>query len=137
MQPTLTDWEDNRVSGLASLGTFTVPANHIENAQLQHEHQPAGSLPAGLRPDYRRHNLAPALPKSRYAVVVNMQNVGNADTSIFAMNTHMEREPTPHLNREMQVFAKCGVKWIRAWWGWGMCEKTEGTYDFDRIRPAI
>ena len=78
--------------------------------------------------------------EAKYAVVVNMQNVGNPDTSIFAMNTHMEHEPTPHLDREMQVFSKCGVKWIRAWWGWGMCENPEGTYtwtEYDRQYNAV
>ena len=75
----------------------------------------------------------------KYAVVVNMQNVGNPDTSIFAMNTHMERDPTPHLAREMQVFSMCGVKWIRAWWGWGMCQKAAAPrrVRLDRIRSAI
>ena len=59
-----------------------------------------------------------------------MQNVGNADNSMFGMNTHMEGSPTPHLTEDVQVLSQCGVKWIRAWWGWGMCEATQGTFDF-------
>lgn len=67
----------------------------------------------------------------RYAVVADMTMVGDASQSIFAMNTHMEREPSPHLKRNLGVLAKCGVKYIRAWWGWGMCEQVKGTFDFD------
>jgi hypothetical protein len=66
----------------------------------------------------------------RYAVVADMTMVGDASTSIFGMNTHMEREPSPHLKRNLGVLAKCGVKYIRAWWGWGMCEQVKGTFDF-------
>ena len=66
----------------------------------------------------------------RYAVVADMTMVGDASQSIFAMNTHMEREPSPHLKRNLGVLAKCGVKYIRAWWGWGMCEQVKGTFDF-------
>ena len=46
------------------------------------------------------------------------------------MNTHMEREPTAHLARNMEVLSQCGVKWIRGWWGWGMCEKERGKFDW-------
>ena len=73
-------------------------------------------------------------------MAANMQNVGNAAASMFGMNTHMEREPATHLARSMQVLSQCGVKWIRAWWGWGMCEKTQGTFDFtefDRQYNAV
>jgi hypothetical protein len=66
----------------------------------------------------------------RYAVVADMTNVGQASTSHFAMNTHMEREPSAHLKRNLQILAKCGVKYIRAWWGWGMCEQVKGTFEF-------
>ena len=40
----------------------------------------------------------------------------------------------------MEVLSQCGVKWIRAWWGWGMCEKTQGQFDwkeYDRQFEAV
>ena len=40
----------------------------------------------------------------------------------------------------MQVLSLCGVKWIRGWWGWGMCEKQRGRYDwneYDRQLKAV
>ena len=132
VQPTITNWEENRVSGVPLLGTFSVPANSSITTSY--------GMNTGLRGTFRLgfdltsegqtwHQSAEA----KYAVVVNMQNVGNADTSIFGMNTHMEREPTAHLAREMQVLSRCGVKWVRAWWGWGMCQiptPPPDVYDF-------
>ncbi len=129
VQPTITDWQENSVSGVPSLGTVTVPANSFQtltyyvNTSLRGTFRLGFNLTSGGQ---TWHQLA----EMKYAVVVNMQNVTNPDTSIFAMNTHMEKDPTPHLVREMQVFAMCGVKWIRAWWGWGFCENPEGTYNF-------
>ena len=83
------------------------------------------------------------LAELKYAVLFNMQNLGNPDTSIFGMNTHMDHDPTPFWTREMQVFSKCGIKWIRAWWGWGMCRKLQpppDVYDwteYDRQYNAV
>ncbi len=76
----------------------------------------------------------------KYAVIVPLMGVGNAKDSVFAMNTHMEREPTAHLARNMEVLSQCGVKWIRGWWGWGMCEKERGKFDwseYDRQFNAV
>ena len=56
-------------------------------------------------------------------MIVPLKGVGDAENSAFGMNTHMEREPTAHLRHSMEVLSQCGVKWIRAWWGWGMAEK--------------
>jgi hypothetical protein len=66
----------------------------------------------------------------RYVVLANMRGVGDASTSLFAMNTHMERETSPHLKRNLMLLAMAGVKYIRAWWSWGMCEQVKGTFDF-------
>ena len=139
VQPTITDWEEKQVSGLPSLGTVTVPANSAKTINYGMDTDLRGTFRLGFdltSEGQTWHQSA----EVKYAVVVNMQNVGNPDTSIFAMNTHMEREPTPHLDREMQVFSQCGVKWIRAWWGWGMCENPEGTYtwtEYDRQYNAV
>ena len=134
VQPTITDWEENQVSGVPSLGTVSVPANTAITMSYGMDTGRRGAFRLGFdltSEGQTWHQSA----EVKYAVVVNMQNVGNPDTSIFGMNTHMEREPTPHLAREMQVLSKCGVKWIRAWWGWGMCENPQGTYtwtEYDR-----
>ncbi len=53
-----------------------------------------------------------------FNVVESMKGVGDVAGSPLAMNTHMEREGTEHLQRSMDILAQCGVKWIRAWWGW-------------------
>ncbi len=129
VQPTITDWQENSVSGVPSLGTVTVPANSFQTLTYNINTSLRGTFRLGfnlISEGQTWHQLA----EMKYAVVVNMQNVGNPDTSIFGMNTHMEADPTPHLTREMQVFSMCGVKWIRAWWGWGFCENPEGTYSF-------
>jgi len=56
------------------------------------------------------------------------------------MNTHMEREPDQHLDCNLSALSLCGVKWIRAWWGWGMAEKEPGKFDwteYDRQLAAV
>ncbi len=129
VQPTITDWQENSVSGVPSLGTVTVPANSFQALTYNVNTSLRGTFRLGFNltsEGQTWHQLA----EMKYAVVVNMQNVANPDTSIFAMNTHMENDPTAHLVREMQVFSMCGVKWIRAWWGWGFCENPEGTFSF-------
>jgi hypothetical protein len=76
-------------------------------------------------------------------VVAPMAQRGNALTSPIGMNTHMEREPNPHLDCNLSALSLCGVKWIRAWWGWGMAEKEPGKFDwteydrqFDEVHKA-
>jgi hypothetical protein len=112
-----------------AVGTFDVPAGGVTAAAFGLNTGRRGAFRLGfdLTCDGQTwHQSA----ECKYAVVVPMKGVGDADASAFAMNTHMEREATPHLARSMEVLSQCGVKWIRAWWGWGMCEKTEGTFDF-------
>ncbi len=112
------------------VGTVEVPANGVKELTYQ--------LDTARRGTFRLKFDLTAEEKSwrqradfKYAVVVPLQGVGDAENSIFGMNTHMDREPTPHLQRNMEVLSQCGVKWIRAWWGWGMCEKTQGKFEFD------
>jgi hypothetical protein len=139
VQPTITDWEENQVSGIPSLGTFSVPANTAITTSYGMDSSRRGTFRLGFdltSESQTWHQSA----EVKYAVVVNMQNVGDPDASIFGMNTHMEREPTAHLARDMQVASKCGVKWIRAWWGWGMCENPMNTYtwtEYDRQYNAV
>jgi len=66
----------------------------------------------------------------RYNVIRPLKGVGDAATSFFGMNTHMEREPNRHLSGNLEMLSQCGVKWIRAWWGWGMAEKQPGKFDW-------
>ena len=130
IQPTIVDWQNKPISGVPSLGTDQCAG------QQRQRRQPIISTPAGagtfvLGFDLTSENQTwHQSTEIKYAVFVNMQNVGNADTSIFGMNTHQESEPSDHLAREMQVLSMSGVKWIRAWWGWGMCENPQGTFNF-------
>ena len=139
VQPTITDWEGTRATGVPSLGSFTVPAGGVKTTTYTMDATHRGSCVLGFdltSEGQTWHQLG----EMQYAMVVNMQGVGSAATSIFGMNMHMEREPSDHLARETQVLAQCGVKWIRAWWGWGMCENPEGTYSFteyDRQYNAV
>lgn len=71
----------------------------------------------------------------RYSVILPLKGIGDAAKSPFGMNTHMEREPNEHLSCNLEMLSQCGVKWIRAWWGWGMAEKQPGQFEwteFDR-----
>jgi hypothetical protein len=73
-------------------------------------------------------------------VVEPMTGRGDALTSPLGMNTHMEREPDQHLDCNLSALSQCGVKWVRAWWGWGMAEKEPGKFDwteFDRQFDAV
>jgi hypothetical protein len=129
VQPTIVDWEGKQVSAGPSLGTVSVPANGVKTAIYNINTNRRGTFRLGFdlsSEGQTWHQLA----EVEYAVVVNLQGVGNPDTSMFAMNMHLEREPATHLARETQVLSECGVKWIRAWWGWGMCENPQGTYSF-------
>jgi hypothetical protein len=112
-----------------AVGTFDVPADGATTATFGLNTGRRGTFRLGfdLTSDGQAwHQSA----ECKYAVIVPMKGVGDSEDSAFAMNTHMEREPTPHLARSMEVLSQVGVKWIRAWWGWGMCEKTQGTFDF-------
>ena len=122
VQPTITDWQEQLVSGVPSLGAVTVPAAGVKTLTYNIDTTRRGTFRLGFNLTSEGETWHQSA-EMKYAVIVSMQSVGNPDTSIFAMNTHMEREPTSHLIREMQVFSMCGVKWIRAWWGWGMCQK--------------
>ncbi len=139
VQPTITDWQGLSISGVPSLGTFSVPANGVTTVSYTMDTTHRGSCRLGFNLTSEGQTWHQSA-EVQYAMVVNMQGVGNAATSIFAMNMHLDREPSDHLVRETQVLAQCGVKWIRAWWGWGMCENPEGTYSFteyDRQYNAI
>ncbi len=75
-----------------------------------------------------------------FNVIEPMKGVGDLMASPLGMNTHMEREPTPHLDCNLGMLSLCGVKWIRAWWGWGMAEKQPGQFDwseYDRQLDAV
>ncbi|OIO91842.1 MAG: hypothetical protein AUJ96_33240 [Armatimonadetes bacterium CG2_30_66_41] len=73
-------------------------------------------------------------------VVEPLTGRGDARASPLGMNTHMEREPDAHLDCNLAALSRCGVKWIRAWWGWGMAEKEPGQFDwteYDRQLAAV
>jgi len=72
-----------------------------------------------------------------FNVIEPMKGVGDVMGSPLGMNTHMEREPTEHLNDNLRTLSLCGVKWIRAWWGWGMAEKEPGTLDWGEYNRQL
>lgn len=138
VQATVVDWEGKKLPSVA-LGTFAVPAGGVQTATCPIDTGRRGTFRLGFDLTSEGQTWHQGA-EFKYAVVVNMRNVGGADNSMFGMNTHMEREPTPHLDRSMQVLSQCGVKWIRGWWGWGMCENPQGTFDFteyDRQYNAV
>jgi hypothetical protein len=65
-----------------------------------------------------------------FNVIESLKGEGGVIDSPLGMNTHMERESTEDLTTSMNILAECGVKWIRAWWGWGMAEKQPGQFDW-------
>ena len=132
VQPTIVDWEGNQVSGVPSLGSFTVPAGGVKTATYNIDTSRRGTFRLGFNLTSEGQTWHQSA-EIQYAVVVNMQGVGNANSSLFAMNMHLDREPADHLARETQVLAQCGIKWIRAWWAWGMCQTQQpppDVYDF-------
>ena len=131
IQPTIVDWEGKKVSGVPSLGTVNVPAMSVATKAYNIDTSRRGSFILGFDLTSEKQTWHQST-EVKYAVFVNMQDLTGtlAEASIFAMNTHQEREPANHLAREMQVLSVSGVKWIRAWWGWGMCENPQGTFNF-------
>ncbi len=128
VQAIAVDCEGKPLPAVAA-GTFDVPAVRLKTTTFNIDTGRKGSfrLTFELSAEGQRWRQS---AEYKYAVIVPLSGVGDAEESAFAMNTHMEREPTPHLARSMEVLSQCGVKWIRAWWGWGMCEQTKGKFDF-------
>jgi hypothetical protein len=134
----VTDWEQAQ-SPAATVGTLEVPAGGVQEITYPLDTGRRGAFRLGFELSADGQSWRQST-EFKYAVVVPLKGTGDADASIFGMNTHMDREPTPHLQRSMEVLSQCGVKWIRAWWGWGMCEKTLGHFDwteYDRQFAAV
>jgi len=122
------DWEGRELPPRA-VGTFEVAAGSSRQAPF--------SLDTSRRGAFRLRFELTAEGETwrqgadlKYAVVVPMKGRGEAESSAFGMNTHMERESTPNLARNLEVLSQCGVKWIRGWWGWGLSEKERGQFDW-------
>jgi hypothetical protein len=124
----VTDWE-RRQSLEAPVSKLEVPAGGVQEIAYPLDTGRRGTFRLGFELSADGQHWLQST-EFKYAVVVPLKGVGDADASIFGMNTHMDREPTPHLQRNTEVLSQCGVKWIRAWWGWGMCEKTVGQFDW-------
>ena len=80
------------------------------------------------------------LSQYKYAVGPDLTGVGDANASIFAVNSHLDTEQGAHATNNMTMLAKCGVKSVRIWWGWGMCENPQGTFtwtEYDRQYTAV
>ena len=132
------DWEGRELPAVP-VGTFDVPAGGVKEVPFSIDANRRGSYRLGFELTAAGQTWRQAAV-FKYTVVVPLMGVGNAEDSFFAMNTHMEREPSAHLAHSMQVLSQCGVKWIRGWWGWGMCEKERGKYDwneYDRQLKAV
>ncbi|MGA2033908.1 MAG: LamG-like jellyroll fold domain-containing protein [Thermoguttaceae bacterium] len=138
VRTSIVDWDGKQLSA-ASVGTFDVPAGGAKEATLAINTGRRGTFRLGFELSCEGQTWRQGA-ELKYAVIVPLMGVGNAEDSVFAMNTHMEREPTAHLARNMEVLSQCGVKWIRGWWGWGMCEKQRGKFDwteYDRQFNAV
>ena len=122
VQAQVTDWEGKQLPPVA-VGTFDVPAGGAKEAPFSIDTSRRGTFRLGFELTAEGQTWRQGA-EFKYAVIVPLKGVGNAEDSAFGMNTHMEREPTAHLARNMEVLSQCGVKWIRGWWGWGMCEKS-------------
>ncbi len=128
VQARVVDWDGQQLPPVA-LGTFDLPAGGAKQAAFPIDTKRRGTFRLGFELTAEGQTWRqPA--EFKYAVIVPLKGVGDAEESAFAMNTHMEREPTPHLARNMEVLSQCGVKWIRGWWGWGLCEKERGKFDW-------
>ena len=128
VQAYVTDWEHAQ-SPATTIGTVEVPARSVKELTYPLDTGRRGTFRLGFELSAEGQSWRQST-EFKYAVVVPLKGVGDADGSIFGMNTHMDREPTPHLVRNTEVLSQCGVKWIRAWWGWGMCEKIQGQFDW-------
>jgi hypothetical protein len=128
VQALVVDW-DNKPLPPVSLGTFDVPAGGVNEVALPIDTARRGTFRLDFEMTAEGQTWRQGAP-FKYAVIVPLKGVGDAESSAFGMNTHMEREPTTHLQHSMEVLSQCGVKWIRAWWGWGMAEKERGKFDW-------
>ncbi len=138
VRTSIVDW-DNKQFPATLVGAFDVPAGGAKETTISIDTGPRGTFRLGFELSCEGQTWRQGA-ELKYAVIVPLMGVGNAEDSVFAMNTHMEREPTAHLARNMEVLSQCGVKWIRGWWGWGMCEKERGKFDwseYDRQFNAV
>jgi hypothetical protein len=124
----IVDW-NNKPLPPVSVGTFDVPARGVKEVAFPIDTTRRGTFRLDFEVTAEGQTWRQGAPW-KYAVIVPLKGVGDAESSAFGMNTHMEREPTPHLQHSMEVLSQCGVKWIRAWWGWGMAEKERGRFDW-------
>ena len=118
-RPILTDWE-GKIVPMPECDVVKVGAKSSTPASVNRS---CTDLPTGLKGYFRLEFNLTLLSSGatwrhpgdiRYAVVEDMSGKGDPDSSYFAMNTHLEREPADHIARSMAVLEKCGVKYIRA-----------------------
>ncbi len=132
------DWQNNALTPV-TVGTFNLNANSLTTTTYQLGTNLRGAFRLGFQLTSGGQTWQ-QLAQYKYAVGINLQNQGTASTSIFGMNVHFENEPGSHATENASVMAQCGVKDVRLWWGWGMCEATQGTFSFteyDRQYNAI
>ena len=135
VQAHVSDWQYVQ-SPAAAVGTVEVPAGSVKELTYSLDTGRKGTFRLGFELSADGQTWR-QLAEFKYAVVVPLRGVGDAESSIFGMNTHMDREPMPHLQRNMEVLSQCGVKWIRAWWGWGMCEKMQGKFEWQEYEKQF
>ena len=134
---TITDWLGREVHR-QRLPLGRVPAGQAARAQVEVPDGQVGWFVAHFT--VRQGGRVIKQAERIFNVIEPMQGVGGIMDSPLGMNTHMEREPTEHLNDNMKMLSLCGVKWIRGWWGWGMAEKEPGRFDwteYDRQLEAV
>ncbi len=124
---TVTDWLGRRVAR-QRVRVGAVAAGQAAQAQVELPDEQVGWFVAHFTVREGRRVIKRA--ERMFNVVEPMQGVGGIMDSGLGMNTHMEREATEDLRDSMRILSLCGVKWIRAWWGWGMAEKEVGRFDW-------
>ncbi len=133
----VTDWLGREVHR-QQLPLGRVPAGEVVRAQVDLPDGQAGWFVAHFT--FRQAGNVIGQTDRMFNVVERLKGVGGIMDSSLGMNTHMEREPTEHLNDNLNMLSLCGVKWIRGWWGWGMAEKEPGQFDwaeYDRQLEAV
>ncbi|MCK4376221.1 MAG: hypothetical protein KAX19_12860, partial [Candidatus Brocadiae bacterium] len=133
----VTDWRGRQVHH-RQLSLGRVAAGQATDAQMELFDQQVGWFVAHFT--VREDGQVIKQTDRAFNVIEPMKGVGGVLDSHLGMNTHMEREPTEHLNDNLNILSLCGVKWIRGWWGWGMAEKEPGRFDwaeYDRQLDAV
>ena len=128
------DWDQKQLPPVA-IGTFDVPAGGVKEAAFPIDANRRGTFRLGFELSSEGQTWRQGA-EFKYAVIVPLKGVGNAEDSVFAMNTHMEREPTAHLAHNMEVLCAVRGEVDSRLVGLGHVRERKGQVRLDGIRPA-